>query len=107
MESTVPGVVLDSSNIITAERQKLSVPKFIETIEAAFGELRLSLSPVTVAELVHGIHRAKTTEASMRRRSYIEELFALVPVHPMTKYTAFLVGQIHGQEATKGSAPSQ
>jgi len=95
--------VLDSSTIITAERGKLPVPRLIETIQTAHGEIEISLSPVTVAELVHGIYRAKNPEAGQRRRAYIEELVDLVPVHPATKQTAFLVGQIQGQEAAKGN----
>jgi len=63
----------------------------------------LSLSPVTVAELVHGIYRAKTPEAAQHRREYIEELVNLVPVHPATKQTAWLVGQLERQEAAKGN----
>ncbi len=54
------GLVLDSSAVITAERKKQPVTDFIETILAAHGSVDLSLSPVTVAELVHGIYRAKT-----------------------------------------------
>jgi tRNA(fMet)-specific endonuclease VapC len=46
---------------------------------------------------------AKNPEASQRRRAYIEELADLVPTHPMTRQTAFLVGQIQGQEAAKGN----
>ena len=58
---------------------------------------------MTVAELVHGVYRAKTPAAGKRRREYIEELVSLVPVHPMTNRTAWLVGQIEGQEAAKGN----
>jgi len=103
MESTLLGVVLDSSTVVTAERKKLPVPQLIEAIQTAHGEIEVSLSPVTVAELVHGIYRAKSPEASQRRRAYIEELVGLVPIHPVTKQTAFLVGQIQGQEAAKGN----
>lgn len=103
MDAAILGVVLDSSTIITAERRKLPVPQLIEAIQAAHGEIELSLSPVTLAELVHGIYRAKNPEASRRRRAYIEELADLVPVHPVTRQTAFLVGQIQGQEAAKGN----
>ena len=85
MESALLGVVLDSSTVITAERRRLPVPQFIEAIRTAHGEIEISLSPVTVAELVHGIYRAKTPEAGQRRRAYIEELVDLVPVHPATK----------------------
>ena len=103
MESALLGVVLDSSTVITAERKKLPVPQLIEAIQTAYGEIEVSLSPVTVAELVHGIYRARSPEASQRRRAYIEELVDLVPIHPATKRTAFLVGQIQGQEAAKGN----
>jgi tRNA(fMet)-specific endonuclease VapC len=103
MESALLGVVLDSSTVITAERKKLPVPQLIEAIQTVYGEIEVSLSPVTVAELVHGIYRAKSPEASQRRRAYIEELVDLVPIHPATKQTAFLVGQIQGQEAAKGN----
>jgi predicted nucleic acid-binding protein len=103
MESALLGVVLDSSTVITAERKKLPVPQLIEAIQTAHGEIEVSLSPVTVAELVHGIYRAKSPEASQRRRAYIEELVDLVPINPATRQTAFLVGQIQGQEAAKGN----
>jgi len=62
MESALLGLVLDSSAVIAAERKKQPVTDFIEAILSAHGPLDLSLSPVTVAELVHGIYRAKTPE---------------------------------------------
>ena len=97
------GLVLDSSAVITAERKGQLVRDFIEAILAAHGPVDLSLSPVTVAELVHGIYRAKTVEAFARRREYIEELVSLIPVHPVTNRTAWLLGQIEGEEASKGN----
>ena len=103
MESALLGLVLDSSAVISAERNKQPIPAFIEAILRRHGELDLSLSPVTVAELVHGIYRAKTPLDAQRRREYIEELVSLVPVHPATKETAWLAGQIEGQEAAKGN----
>lgn len=103
MESTLLGVVLDSSTVIAAERRKESIADFIESILRAHGALDLSLSPVSVAELVHGVFRAQTPVASQRRRLYIEELVSLLPVHPVTKQTGWLVGQIQGQEAAKGN----
>lgn len=103
MEPAVLGVVLDSSIVITGERKRLAVPQLIETIQTAYGDIELSLSLVTVAELAHGIHRARTSEVSKRRREYIDELVKLVPFHPITLRTAYLIGQIEGQEAAKGN----
>jgi predicted nucleic acid-binding protein len=52
---------------------------------------------------VHGIYRARTPKVSQRRREYIEELVNLVPLHPITLQTGYLVGQIEDQEAAKGN----
>ena len=103
MESALLGVVLDSTVVITAERKTLPVPQLVEMIHNSVGDIEVSLSPITVAELVHGIYRARTPEASQRRREYIRELIDLIPVHPITVQTAYLVGQIEGQEAAKGN----
>jgi predicted nucleic acid-binding protein len=56
-----------------------------------------------VAELVHGIFRAQTSAALQSRRLFIQELISLIPVHPITGQTGWLVGQIEGQEAAKGN----
>lgn len=103
MAAALLGLILDSSTAIAAERSKLSVADFIESILRAHGPLDLSLSPVTVAELVHGIFRARTPAAAQARRLFVEELVNLVPVHPVTKQTGWLVGQIEGQEAARAN----
>ena len=56
MESALLGLVLDSSAVISAERKKQPIPKFIEAMLRTHGPLDLSLSPVTVAELVVRAH---------------------------------------------------
>jgi predicted nucleic acid-binding protein len=86
MEPALLGLVLDASAVIGAERNRQPIPEFIEAILQA-----------------HGIYRAKTAEAGQRRRDYIEALISLIPVHPATNRTAWLVGQIEGQEAAKGN----
>jgi hypothetical protein len=58
---------------------------------------------VTVGELVHGIHRARQPEVSLRRREYIDELVRLVPLHPVTLRTGYLVGELQGGEAARGN----
>jgi tRNA(fMet)-specific endonuclease VapC len=99
MAAALLGLVLDSSTAIAVERNRQSVTGFIESILLAHGPLDLSLSPVTVAELVHGIFRARTAAAAHSRRLFIDELLSLIPVHPFTKQTGWLVGQIEGREA--------
>jgi predicted nucleic acid-binding protein len=103
MESALLGLVLDSSAVIAAERKQQLITEFLKAIFAAHGPVDLSLSPVTVAELVHGIYRARTPAVSQRRREYVEELVSLVPVYPVTNQTAWLMGQLEGEEAARGN----
>lgn len=71
MDSPLLGVVLDSSIVITAERRSLPVSELVKAIQSTYGEIELSISPVTVAELVYGIYRARTQDVSQRRSEYM------------------------------------
>jgi|SRR5271157_667759 len=102
MESTVLGVILDSSVIIEAERRQFDLAQFLKQIVQKIGEREAALSAITVAELVHGIYRANTVERRDRRRAFIDELKAIVPVYPITANTAELAGKISGESSAKG-----
>ena len=45
MDSTILGLVLDSSAVIAAERKKQPIPDFIESVFRANGAMDLALSP--------------------------------------------------------------
>jgi tRNA(fMet)-specific endonuclease VapC len=102
MESALLGLVLDSSILITAERRKLRPDQAIETVQKAVGEIPVVLCPITVAEIGHGIYRADTSELRRRRRAFLDELKATVPIHPVTQATAEIIARIGGEEAAKG-----
>ena len=102
MESPLLGLILDSSVIIAAERKRQTVEDLLMCVGQAFGEVEIAISAVTLAELVHGIARANTTEIRVARRAFIDELKKHVPVHPVTDSTAEIAGQISGEQATKG-----
>jgi predicted nucleic acid-binding protein len=102
MDSAILGVILDSSVAIEAERQQLNIAQFLKQIVQKVGEREAALSSITVAELVHGIYRANTVERRNRRRAFLNELKAAVPVYPITDNTAELVGKIGGEAAAKG-----
>lgn len=102
MESTILGLVLDSSVIIEAERKRQTVEELLIAIRQKFGEAEISISAVTVAELVHGIARAKTAEIRLGRRAFIDELKKHVPVHPVTNETGEIAGSISGERAAAG-----
>ena len=102
MEPAGLGVILDSSVVIEAERQRLDVASFLRHISARIGEREAALCSISVAELAHGIHRADTTERRVARRAFLDDLKAAVPVYPITADTAELVGRISGEASQQG-----
>lgn len=102
MESPLLGLILDSSVIIAAERKRQTVEELLTSVGQAFGEVEIAISAVTLAELVHGVVRANTTQIRENRRAFIDELKRHVPVHPITDSTAEIAGQLSGEQAAKG-----
>ncbi len=102
MESALLGIVLDSSILIAAERRKMTPDQAIETVQKTVGEVPIVLCSLTVAEIGHGIYRADTPEARNRRRKFLDELKATVPIYPVTEATAEIVARIGGEQAAKG-----
>jgi tRNA(fMet)-specific endonuclease VapC len=103
MESALLGLVLDSSVLIAAERGKLRPDQAIESVQKTVGEIPIVLSPLTVAEIGHGIYRANTPEIRQRRRAFLDELKATVPTHAVTEVTAEIIARLGGEEAAKAS----
>ena len=102
MEPAILGVILDSSITIEAERRQLNPAQFIKEILRRVGEREAALSSVTVAEMAHGIYRAKTPEVRNRRRIFLDDLKAALPVYSITDVTAEFAGRIGGESAANG-----
>ena len=56
------GLILDSSVLITAERQGLNARQMLAAISSAIGGDEIGMSVVTLIELAHGAARADTLE---------------------------------------------
>jgi predicted nucleic acid-binding protein len=67
-----------------------------------FGEVEVTMSSVTVAELVHGVARANKAAIREGRRAFIDELKKHVPIHPVSDETGEIAGTISGEQAAKG-----
>jgi tRNA(fMet)-specific endonuclease VapC len=102
MEPANLGVILDSSVVIEAERQHLNVAQFLKQIIQKIGEMEAALCSITVAELAHGVYRADTSERRERRRAFLDELKATLPIYPITDSTAELVGKIGAEWSATG-----
>lgn len=96
------GVVLDSSVLVAAERRGPTAAQAIEDVRQTIGEVALVLASVTVAEVGHGIYRARAPEIRAQRRAFLDDLKATIPVCPMTAATAEIVARIGGEQAAKG-----
>lgn len=72
MEPSVLGLILDSSLVIEAERQRLDVSRFLKHVATRIGERETALCAVSVAELAYGVHRASTPER--RTRQFLDDV---------------------------------
>jgi predicted nucleic acid-binding protein len=68
--------LIDSSVLIAVERGNLDLHGLL----ARHGDSEVLLSSVTVAELLHGVYRARTVEQRTRRENIIEQWLADFPV---------------------------
>lgn len=102
MESPALGLVLDSSVWIAAERRRFTPEQVVENVRTTVGEAPIVICAVTVAEIGHGIYRAQSREIRERRRAFLDELKATIPIHPITERTAEIVARIGGEQAARG-----
>ena len=102
METAILGVVLDSSVLIAAERRGFTATRAVESVKDALGEFPIALCALTISEIGHGIYRAASEETRSRRRAFLDDLKATVPIYPITESTAEIIARIGGGQAAQG-----
>src|SRR5260370_41828727 len=80
----------------------MTAAETIQNVQNTVGEAQVVLSSVTIAEVGHGIYRANSNEIRERRRRFLDELKATVPIYPVTQETAEIVARVGGEQAAKG-----
>ena len=96
------GVVLDSTVFIGGERRNLTVIETLGRARKALGDTEVVLSSMSAVELIHGIWRAQTPGTRARRAELVEEIFARVPVRPVSLKTARIAAEIDAKSRAKG-----
>ncbi len=96
------GLILDSSILISAERNHQTVAQLLRQVFALAGDQETALSAIVLVELAHGIQRAHTPQIRARREAFIHELLTGVPVYSFTQQIAFLAGRIDGEKQSQG-----
>ena len=71
------GVIFDTSFLIEAERRESEISQFVENRE----EEVFGISVITVAELLHGVHRADSTKRRLKRSAYVEKVIEFFPIY--------------------------
>jgi len=93
------GLTLDTSIFVTAERQRLPLTEML----ASLGPTEeLGISVITVAELQHGVRRAKEPWRLTRRQSLFDDALASCKVHTLTAQIALRVGDLDAELCMKG-----
>jgi len=99
------GVILDTSVLVTAERNALPIAEFLRDLQKKVGpQENLALSTVSVTELEHGIWRADNALRERDRRRFLEDLLTVVPAYPLTTEIARLAGRIDAERKRHGVA---
>lgn len=96
------GLVLDSSVLVTAERQQLPVSALLEMLQKRHNVTEIVLSAVSVAELEHGIYRAQSPKQAAKRRTYLDTIFAAIPAEPFTREIGQIVARIDAEARMNG-----
>ena len=92
------GVILDTSFLIEAERSESEIIKFTEDRE----EEVFGISIITVAELLHGVHRADSIKRRLKRGAYVEKVIELFPVYNFEISTARIYAELWAELSKKG-----
>lgn len=77
-------IIIDADVIIGGEKGTFNLRRWL----ASKPEDEFEIAAITVAELWHGVERAKGSHR-LRRQQYLERLIATLPVIPYTQRTAY------------------
>jgi len=92
------GVILDTSFLIEVERREREIAQFVEDkASEVFG-----ISVITVAELLHGVHRADSKKRHLIRSAYVEKVIELFPIHAFDTAAARIYAALWADLAAKG-----
>jgi tRNA(fMet)-specific endonuclease VapC len=70
------GLILDSSVLIAAEREKFDLTAFFH----ANASETFFIAAITASELLHGVERANTAARRQKRARFVEDVLARIPV---------------------------
>jgi predicted nucleic acid-binding protein len=96
------GILIDSTVLVHAERQRRSPEDLVSGIIDQFGDVELAMSVMSAGELFHGCWRADTAVRRAQREEFVEAILAAIPTIPITLAVMRVFGQVDSQLSAKG-----
>ena len=90
-------IILDADVIIRGEQGTFDLQGWL----SARPNEQFAVAAITVAELWHGVERANGAH-QVKRRQYLQNLLALLPVIPYTEQTAYEHARLWGELEASG-----
>jgi tRNA(fMet)-specific endonuclease VapC len=90
--------LIDSSVLIAAERGQLD----FKLLTTRYADEEMAISAITASELLHGVHRSRTTAQKSRRQAFVEPLLARIPVVAFDLVVARLHSSLWADLAKRG-----
>ena len=87
------GLLIDTSVLVAWERDGAAAMPEDDTV---------AMSVVTVSELLHGVHRARSAQRRHQRSQWVEKLVAAIPVLPVDEDVARTHARIWADLAATG-----
>jgi tRNA(fMet)-specific endonuclease VapC len=92
-------LVLDTSVLIEVERGALHLAELADS----YPDDEFMTAAITISELLHGMHRAKSFSIRATRQTFIEDIVARCEVLPFDLGVARLHGKLWAELASKGA----
>lgn len=91
------GTLLDTSVLIRVERTgfDLGIP----------ADEEVGIAAITASELLHGVHRAATSEQRAKREAFVTVVLSAFPIVPFDEAVARVHARIWAELAAVGNAP--
>lgn len=91
-------IILDADVIIRGEKGRFDLKSWL----ASLPDEQFECSAITVAELWHGVERAKGAQRS-RREGYLKAILAVLPIRPYSEQTAYIHARLWAKLQSAGS----
>lgn len=91
-------VLVDSSVVIDIERDTADLSALVERL----GDETVAMAAVTAAELLHGVHRARSAQRRARRGRFVEAVLGAVAVLPFDLEVARIHARVWADLAAAG-----